>query len=355
MQKRFIKTEFSLIITFLFVAASVFPSALTTMNNSTIDSCEIPTWYMGDEWIYDADPVTYNSDNGSFNGKIENLKREVIGITTITHGDDQIEVYEVDIKGDIQGQMSWGIISGDLEGTVDGVSYIRVSDLAEVKTEIYSTGIVKVLVIDWPYELTNINLFFLPLELYDFPLEMYDKWEISCDISSSGSFKIIGLIEEEFSDTEQYEEIMNCVIKETVTVPAGDFESYKITFSSDEIWYSSEVGNIVKSEVDHDDRDYTFNMDLSLKSFSRGNQPIEITENINPSEAVIGQKINISGKAIDSNGNPIQNGDISIEIPRSGDQWNTNTDDEGNYLICFISALISIYKIRKLDPSIIFK
>ena len=130
MQKRFKKTELSLIIIFLFIGASVFPSALTTNNNSTIDSCDIPTWYMGDEWVYDADPVTYNSDKGSFNGKIENLKREVIGITTITHGDDQIEVYEVDITGDIQGQMSWGIISGDLEGTLDGVSYNRISDLS---------------------------------------------------------------------------------------------------------------------------------------------------------------------------------------------------------------------------------
>lgn len=340
MQKRFIKTEFILIIAFLFIVASVIPSALTTMNNSTIDSCDIPTWYMGDEWVYDADPVTYNSDNGSFNGKIENLKREVSSIITIAHGDDQVEVYEVDITGEIQGQMSWGIISGDLEGTVDGVSYIRVSDLAEVNTEIYSTGIVKVLFVSWPFEMTNINLFFPPLELYDFPLKVNDEWEISCDISSSGSFEIIGLMEEEFSDTEHYEENMKCVKKETVNVPAGDFESYKITFSSDEMWYSSEVGNIVKSEVNHDDRDYTFNMDLSLKSFTRGNQPIEVTEYIDSSEAIIDQEINISGKAVYSNGDPIQNGEISIEIPRTGDQWITNTDDEGNYIITIDAPFI---------------
>jgi hypothetical protein len=331
------KTQFVFALILLLVFSAVFSGAIKTANisrikNSTRDSCDIPTWYIGDEWTYDADPVTYNSDNGSFNGKIENLKREVIDVTEITHGDEQIKVYEVDITGDIQGTMSWGVISGDLDGIVQGTSYIRVSDLAEVKTEIFSTGTVKVLIITWPYQLNNINLFYPPLEANDFPLKVDDQWEISSTIQTSGSFEIIGLMEEEFSDTELYEETMKCTKKETISVPAGNFECYKITISSDVIWYSPDVGNILKSEVNHDDRDYSFNMDLSLNSFERVNQPIDISENIIPSEAVIGQEINISGIALDSNGDPIQNGEIKIEIPKTGDQWVTNTDDEGNYL-----------------------
>lgn len=103
----------------MFVGASVIPTALTTINIATTDRtdcCDIPTWYMGDEWIIYRGSVPYYSDNGSFNGKIENLKREVVGIITITHDDEQFEVYGVDITGDITGELTWELLSGDLEG-----------------------------------------------------------------------------------------------------------------------------------------------------------------------------------------------------------------------------------------------
>jgi hypothetical protein len=131
---------------------------------------------------------------------------------------------------------------------------------------------------------------------------------------------------------------VQCNNKEIVSVPAGDFESFNITYSSDSFWYSPEVGNIVKSEVEQSYRDNTFNMDLSLESFSRGIQPIDVTENIDPSEAIIGQEIIISGQAVDSNSYPIQNGDISVEIPRIGESWSTNTDDDGYYTITIVEA-----------------
>jgi len=333
MGDRLFRKALVLAVIVLFVGVNIIPATLTTINNSPTDNCDISTWCMGDEWIYTADPVSYYSENGSFNGKIENLKREVIGVTIITHDDDQFEVYKVDITGDITGEISWEGLSGDLEGEIEGVSYIRITDLAEVKTEIVSTGIVQILFINRDYELTNTNLFFPPLELYDFPLKLYDQWEISSNTLSSGSFIIEDLIEEEFSESEMFDEIIQCTNKESVSVPAGDFESYKITYSSDTVWYSPEVGNIVKSEVNQSDKDYTFNMDLSLESFSKGNRPIDVTENVDPSDAIIAQEIIISGQAVDSNSDPIQNGDISIEIPRIGEYWFTSTDDDGYYTI----------------------
>ena len=322
-----------LIIILLLVGTSVFPIALTTTHIETTDSCDIPTWYLGDEWIYTADPVSYNSDNGSFNGKIENLKREVVGITTITHGDDQFEVYEINITGDISGELTWEMISGDLEGDVQGFSYVRVSDLAEVTTEIASVGTIEIIFITQDYELTNTNSFFPPLELYDFPLKLDDQWGISSNISTSGSFIIEGLIDEEYSESGMFDVAVQCADYEVVSVPAGDFESFKITYSSDNFWYSSEVGNLVKSVVEQNTRDYTFNMDLSLESFSRAVQPITVTEDIVPSEAFVDQEVSISGWAVDVNSDPIQNGDISIEIPRIGESWSTTTDDNGYYTI----------------------
>ena len=269
MQKSFLRTRISITVIFLFIGASVIPTAPTTINNSPTDSCDIPTWQMGDEWIYTADPVSYNSDSGSFIGRIENFKREVIGVTTITHDDEKIEVYQLDLTGDITGEISWEGLSGDLEGEVEGVSYIRVSDLAEVKTEIVSTGIVQILFINRDYELIHTNKFFPPFELYDFPLKLFDQWEISLNVINSGLFIIDGLVNEQYSESDMLDETLQCT-KEIVSVPAGDFESYKITYPSDTYWYSPEVGNLVKSEVEQGYRDYTFNMDLSLESFSRG-------------------------------------------------------------------------------------
>jgi hypothetical protein len=171
------------------------------------------------------------------------------------------------------------------------------------------------------------------LELYDFPIKVDDQWEISSNIFSSGSFIIEGLIEEEFSGSETFDETLQCTNMESVSVPAGDFECYKIISSLDSVWYSPEVGNIVKSEVDQGDRDYTFNMDLSLESFSTVNQPINVTEKIDPPEAIISQEINISGRATDSNGNPIKDAEIYIEIPSVGENWVTSTDNDGYYTI----------------------
>src|SRR4030042_1060066 len=164
MKKITFKNDVVIGVIMLFIGASFIPIALTKINTTTTDNCDIPTWYVGDEWIYTADPVSFQSDNGSFSGKIENLKRKVVGISIITHGDEQFDVYEINSTGDISGVITWGIITGDLVGLVEGVSYIRVSDLAEVETEIVSTGIIQTLIIDLDYELTNTNSFYPPLD-----------------------------------------------------------------------------------------------------------------------------------------------------------------------------------------------
>jgi hypothetical protein len=333
--------KFNLLILIIFIfGINIISSANIIRNNSTINNCDISTWYIGDSWTYTADPISYNSENGSFNGKIENLKFEVNDKTIISHNDEQIEVYQVDISGEISGEITWGELSGDLEGEIEGISYYRIVDLAEIKTELYSTGIVKILFINRDYELLNINLFFPPLELYDFPIKLNNQWNISCNSATSGFFILEDLVEENFSGSSWLNETINCIAIENISVPAGDFESYKITYTSNTFWYSSEVGNIIKSEVDHNYRDYTFNMDLTLISFNKENQLIEITENINPSEAVIDQEIIISGNVIDSDGHPVQNNEVYVKIPRINKNWETITDNNGYYSIKIFAPYI---------------
>ncbi len=319
-------------ILFAFIGVSIASASLIPKSAEKTSNSDIPTWYEGDEWIYTADPVFYSGENGSFSGKIENLKNKVLNITNIMHDGKQYKVYGVEITGDISGDFSFNELSGDLVGEIIGTTFIRVSDLAQIKTEILSEGTIKILFVDLDYEANFDTNFFPPLELYDFPLNVGEQWDISCESVSSGAFSLEGLINDSFSGSQWIIGTMYCDKKEDVNVPAGVFECYKLNRTDNAVWYSPDVGNSVKSIVDMSDENTTFLATLSLESFSRSIQPITITLDIDPPETVSGEMVNISGQAIESGtGNPLQNADISIEIPSTGDIWVTTTDIDGYY------------------------
>lgn len=341
MQNKLIKKGFIFALIVIYIITIFFPSAITKTNFKSDDICDIPTWYKGDEWSYTANPVVYSSKNGSFNGKILNLKHQLLDVKTISHNGENIEVYQLEITGDISGNFVWEIISGYLEGTVQGISYIRVSDLAEVKTEIISTGTVTILFIKKDYEMNSSNSFFPPLEIYDFPIRINEKWDVSSNIILDSYFVLEDLINEDFSGSTVLDETIQCTTKEIVSVQAGDFDCFKINHSTNTIWFSPEVGNIVRSEIDESNENSSFNMVLSLKSFTRNIQPITITESITPKGAIIDQNVVISGRAIDSQTNdPISNTEILIEIPRVGESWITTTNNDGYYNLTIEAPLI---------------
>lgn len=310
-----------------------FPTGALYSSVMIENSCDIPTWYLGDEWIYTADPVSFIGDDFSFIGAINNFKRQVVDITTLVHGDESYVVYELGISGDISGVITWDVYSANLNGVIQGVSYIRMSDLAEIKTEIISTGTIQIPLINPSYTLANLNLLFPPVELYDFPLHVSEQWQVSSTIITSGSFEIEGFIQEDYSSTEQFNVIISCLEKETVSVPAGDFECFPVTYGSNTFWYSPEVGNIVKSVVDQGQKSNGFEMDLYLESYSHAIQPIHLTQQIVPSKAFIGQDVHISGYATDEYNNVISGGDITICLPRTADSWDTTTNNDGFYEI----------------------
>lgn len=311
-------------------AASV---RVTPVSQSFSDSCDIPTWYMGDEWVYTADPVSFISDDVSFVGTIQDFTRKVVAITTIEHGDTLYLAYELELSGDISGVISWDTFSTNLNGIIQGVSYIKMSDLAEIKTDILSTGTIQIPFINPTYTLTNHNLFFPPLELYDFPLEVFQQWQISSTMMTSGSFEIVGFIQEDYSTSEQINTWVSCLEKESVSVPAGVFDCFPVTYGSDTYWYSPQVENLVKSVVEQGQTGTGFSMDLFLKSYSRVSQPIQITQEITPSYAHIGQDVDIYGYVTDQQHTALPNAIIDIAFPRTGDSWSTITDTDGYYEI----------------------
>jgi hypothetical protein len=324
-----------IILITLLVVCSTYATSVRVgpLSSPLSQSCDIPTWYMGDEWVYTADPVSFISDDFSFVGTITDFTRKIADITSLEHGNELYSVYKVELSGDISGVITWDSFSSNANGVIQGVSYIRMSDLAEIKTEILSTGTIQIPFVNPTYTLTNVNLLFPPVELYDFPLEVNQQWQLSSTIISSGSFEIEGFVQEDYSSTEQFDVIITCLEKEIISVPAGDFECFPVTYGSDTYWYCSQVQNMIKSVVEQGQSGTGFSMDLYLESYTRTSQPIQITQDITPCYAYIGQDVAIYGYVTDQQNNAIANAHIDITFPRTDDSWSTSTDNDGYYEI----------------------
>lgn len=318
--------------------ASIFreqlPASSLIISTETINEGDIPTWYQGDEWTYTIDPLYYSGPNGSFSGNIENFKQKVVGITD--------GLYEIELTGEISGDLVMSEFSGECSGEITGTSHVRVSDLAEETTDLHSQGTITVWSIPLPYELDLITSSSPLLELYDFPLHIEEQWQIGCMNTMSGSFTIQGLYDQSMNDTQWIEEIVQCTQMEQVSVPAGMYDCYTISRADTIVWYSTDVGNTVKSTIDQSDENMTVHAVINLQSFSNAAQPITVSEEISPVIVLPGSQVVISGQAITtSSGDPVQNGTISVEIPSTGDSWIIFTDSDGNYSKTIVAPTIS--------------
>jgi len=303
-----------------FVASSV------GLNRQRSDGGDIPTWSVGDQWVYKVDPLYFSIPNASFSGTIQNFKQKVIGITD--------GWYLMEITGQISGQITINGVPGQLSGQITGASSVRVSDLAEGTTEIHSQGTITMLFVPFPYQMNVVTSSSPPLELYDFPLFVGEQWQLACMTSVSGSFIVQGVYEQSFNESQWIDETGTCIQEKSITVPAGTFQCYEIgrSRSENQAWYSTDAGNIVQSTIDQSDENMTIQLGLSLQSVTTAAQPITISEDIMPAMVAPGVSVVVSGQAISSgSGSPIQNGVITLQIPATGDSWSTTTDSAGFY------------------------
>jgi len=314
------------------------PSLGTVSAKATASDGDIPTWYQGDRWTYTIDPLSFTSPNASFIGSVHNLQQTVVGIT----GD----AYEISISGEISGDITVSGFQGTLTGEITGTSYQRVSDLAQETTTLHSEGSI-FYIIPFPYDM-DLALNSTPaLEAFDFPVNVGEQWEISCLSTTTGSFSIAGVYEQSLNANQWVDETVQCDAKEPVSVPAGTFDCYRITRSSANVWYSTDVGNIVKSSVDESGENGTVHATLTLQSFSRSEQPIWISEDVEPSVTIPGNQIRISGQAyMTATGAPIPNTTVTIEIPCVGQTLTSTTNATG-----FYTAMLSAPTVIDDTPS----
>jgi len=295
---------------------------------------DIPTWYQGDEWTYTIDPLYYSSTNGSFSGTIQNFKQKVVGIV----GD----AYKMSLTGTISGTLIINGTSGTVSGGITGTSYMRLSDLAEETSEIQSQGTILVLFVPFPYNLNLVMTSSPALEVFDFPLAVGEQWQLEAMSTTTGSFIITGIYEQSLNGSQWIDEVVSCTAEESVSVPAGVFDCFKVSYGDSMVWYSPQVGNNVKSTVDQSSGNTTVQMTQSLKSFSRVAQPLTVSEDIEPAVVAPGVSVVVSGQVTNTGtGAPVQNGAVTIQIPSTGDSWSTTTDSSGQYSKTIVAPTMS--------------
>lgn len=317
-------------ICFLFVCVSLTPTMGATKKGPMRTSeGDIPTWTVGDAWIYTVNPLSFSSPNGSFDGSIQNFKQTVGGMT-----DDS---YTISITGDISGNVDVSGFSGELTGVITGQSYIRVSDLAEETTELHSTGTITYLWIPFDYSMDLYMSSTPALEVYDFPIQL-EEWQLNGLTTVAGSFTIEGILDQPFDGSQWIDETVECTSQEQISVPAGTFECYKIGRETTLSWFSTDVGNMVKTTVDQYGENMTLQMVATLQSYLHVDQSITVSEDISPSVSIPGASVVISGQAVStSSGDPVQNGAISVEIPSTGASWSTTTNSTGQYSMTIVA------------------
>lgn len=284
---------------------------------------DVPTWYPGDRWVYEINPLEFEDTNGSFSGSVTDFQITVLTVT----GDS----YNLGISAVINGQFTGSGVTGDVSGTISGTSVMRRSDLAQCSTNLTSSGTVTVIFIPVPYT-SVLSFSSMPaLEAMDFPLVVGDQWRIQTQSTTTGWFDVSGFVNQSLDGSQTVNETVTCPQEASVTVPAGTFDCFEVARESADAWYSSDVGNIVKSTIDQSDENTTIHAVLTLQSRAPATQPINVIEYVDPDTVYAGAPVTVSGLCLDVNGTPIANGAITIEIPSTGDVWTTTTDSVGNY------------------------
>ena len=321
-------------ICFLLCWVNSTPAAMiTSMHSMRISEGDIPTWTAGDSWTYTINPLSFSSPNGSFDGSIDNFKQTVTG-----KSDD---VYTISISGDISGDVDVNGFQGELTGILTGESQVRVSDLAQLSSELHSSGEIMYMWIPFDYSMDLFMSSSPALEVYDFPLQI-EEWQLSGITTMVGSFSIEGVITQSFEGSQWIDETVECVTQEQLSVPAGTFDCYKIGRETALSWFSTQVGNMVKTTVDQSDENMTVHLVATLQTFTRVNQLLTVTMDLSPSVVIPGASVVLSGDAVvASSGDPVQNGAILIEIPSVGWSWTITTDSQGQYSMAFVAPTIT--------------
>ena len=309
----------------------------------------IPTWTISDTWMYETH-IYSDTENGLFDISSDDLRMTITNNTTQFHQNKTEKIYNVRINGNVTGTFSSSILSGDITGVIHGNVSMRQADLSMLSSNITSSGIIEYLIIlESDYLIESNAEYFPSFEYFDFPIKTDEEWNITTTAHQNSSFYMEDFYDNQSESTSSMDGYAECINKEIITVPAGSFSTFHLLSQQEnasiESWFSSEIKNVAKLYMNSTNETDTSKIWMNLTSYSLYNQQVNITSAFSPSEVNIDDPVTLSGHINEtSTGNPVQNTNVSIEIPYTNTSFLVKTDHNGYYTHTFIAPLI-------LDPT----
>ncbi len=261
----------------LLIAATCIASSTMVSASLDPDVAELPTWTIGNFWIYDMNFDFAYSGIFSIEGVIEDLKMVVIDINQTT------DEYLLNITGNIDASLKIFDIfpAGSFAGDVTGLAHIDASTLAIKDFQFYSVG-------EYLLMHTTVDVgmtFDPPFDFFDFPISSDDTpWSADTYGALSGNIKVGAVFDRDFTAEGPFEnETISYIKQEDITVPGGSYDCFLLsgamgpgTGGESWLWYSPEAGYLVKvSETINGWEGVDAVMELPLKAtnYNPGNRP----------------------------------------------------------------------------------
>ncbi|MDI6916235.1 MAG: hypothetical protein QMC80_00380 [Thermoplasmatales archaeon] len=204
---------------------------------------EVPAFQTGDRWEYS---MSGNSMGTEMSGTMV-MKVTGTGIISVNGTDYDVWIMKT------SGEISFTGYMGSGTSTTNGTAYIQKTDLATVKTitdtEMTGTS-------SWGNTHSSEHIettYDPPKDDFDFPVKVGETWMVVTNETTYMSSTHDGETwEENYTDTITTN--YKCISMETIHVPAGTFETYKIRSSEEDseyydiMYYSVDIGLFVKME-----------------------------------------------------------------------------------------------------------
>ncbi len=265
------------------------PSSFLVSSKSSGGDIDVPSWRVGDSWVYDgyfdvAALIASSGQSSNIQTLTGDLDMWISDIVTVTTENQSTLAYIVRSSGLFEANgVNLGGYNGDLDVDYDGTDYVRVSDLATISMQMnllveFSAfgGLINIEVAD----LQVVNSYSPPREDYDFPLRVSEAWRNNYTQTTdwSGSSDYFTLPE----DTSSHSSSNHAVVSQgNPNVPySGCSNSYNVTtFDASGMnvtsfrWWCA---NAMNDAHRHFQDDIGLVIDFKLKSFTPQTRQINL-------------------------------------------------------------------------------
>jgi PKD repeat protein len=258
MRKRlaFVVFVVSLFCMNFFVSATSVNIQDSKIKSSFIDDAELPIWSIGHYWKYNMDFIFTSRDGGSttfsVDAEVTNMYATVTQI--VDTGEDVI--YVLSISGQVAGVVTLfdaGVEVAEFTGDLGGTANISKNTLAIKQFVFESYGEVNIPVIGWRNMHFLMTMGFVPgFDFFDFPInENEEPWNVQIEDASLYAYVNVDIPfgETSFNSSMYFSDVMCVNRTETITVPAGTYETFVLSgtwgFIS-QLWYAPVAGYLAK-------------------------------------------------------------------------------------------------------------